>query len=289
MGTAPTTTEKITPGQMKDLAAALVQGLPNDMSFAKAEEWLGKKKKLGDHVKAIFAEDVVVVQPPPEPEIVLPAALDWRATYKELGGTDQQYDEAIADLDTSEKAGSWAVLVLNLVRKEGDKEVRLVTPNRVRDVLNRIGAEANPPFTAVSWYSDMDVEFADDPANNIKRNDRNPYRDGSYVIDVEAALEPPADACKSANWRKDRGLVDTTHLEDWLLELAVYTTVKKHINTKRWGKSGASRGSHGSVPCLRFHADRRKVYGSLCSADDSIPVFCARPAVLRQPKVGANS
>jgi len=48
------TVQIITPGQMKDLASALAQSIPNNLSFAQAEHWLKNKKGLGCKVRDIL-------------------------------------------------------------------------------------------------------------------------------------------------------------------------------------------------------------------------------------------
>ncbi len=243
--------------------------------------------KIGgeDRAEALLRGEWMLVEVNPPvviEEVPLPTALDWRVTYKILGVEPEEYDAKIAGLEMGDRMGRWTVPVLDFFRRDGDEEIRLVTLNKVRDALHQIGAKAKPKFAAKSWYADMDTAFADDQVKNIKRNDRNPYRDGSYVVDVEATVEPPVNANQDANWRRSQGLVDTTHLEDWLLELAYHITTGGHLNVARWTKSGGSRVSYGLVPCLFFDSGDGKVYGYDCSPDHSGGPVCARSAVPRQ-------
>jgi hypothetical protein len=44
----------LTPGQMKDLAGAIVEGIPANMSFERAQYWIGKKSQLAKEIKKIL-------------------------------------------------------------------------------------------------------------------------------------------------------------------------------------------------------------------------------------------
>jgi len=39
------TVRTMTPGQMKDIISALVQGVPTGMTFETAESWVGKRER----------------------------------------------------------------------------------------------------------------------------------------------------------------------------------------------------------------------------------------------------
>jgi len=51
MATAP-----MSAGQMKELASAIVEAIPSDLPSGLAQKWIGKKKELGNRLRAVLLD-----------------------------------------------------------------------------------------------------------------------------------------------------------------------------------------------------------------------------------------
>src|SRR3989344_2728660 len=82
-----------------------------------------------------------------------------------------------------------------------------------------------------SYYDDLDKETADDPVKKIRRNDRDPNRDGSYIRSFLAVIEADEEnANKSANQLKEEGHEDITLMERLFLELVYFLMTGEHLD-----------------------------------------------------------
>lgn len=69
------TVRMVTPGQIKDIISAVVQGVPTNMTFGMAESLIGNKGKLTAQVRKIFSATN------PYAELLA----DWQTFYRDIG------------------------------------------------------------------------------------------------------------------------------------------------------------------------------------------------------------
>lgn len=51
------TVREMTNGQLKELIAAVIEGIPTDLTFDTAKRWIGNKRKLGTSLRAMLADE----------------------------------------------------------------------------------------------------------------------------------------------------------------------------------------------------------------------------------------
>lgn len=220
MATAP-----LSPGQMKDLASACVEAIPADLPSDIAQRWIGRKKELGNQLRAILLGD--------EAEIF--SAINWQKTYEALG-METEYAEFVKTHEVKEDSSLWTVPVL-----------KSVICNRIVAALRKQGVDV--------------YTYVDDIDKDVPTNDRDPNRDGSYVVSFVRTVEADeANKNFSANELAKRGHKGITLLERLLLELGYFLTTNKHLDEKNWTLCSGSRHVYGFVPHVHWDSDDRKVY-----------------------------
>lgn len=230
--TAPRT---LTPGQMKDLASALVQAIPSDLPFEVAEELLKNKGDLGDEVRKILLRNVSYYP-----------TLPWYRVYKLIGMTDGFRAFITEKGGIVQQEGLWTLPVL-----EG------LTCSKVIQAMRNLG---------------VDIRCRDDIDDVITIDDRDPNRDGSYVVSFKANREADEDTKNlSANELKEHGHEGITVLERLLLELFYFLDGKerKHLDQKEWTMCSGSRLSDGNVPIIHRNNFYRYVFVHSCTLDHS--------------------
>lgn len=222
MSTAPKT---ITAGQTKDLASALLQAIPSDLSADVAQKWIGKKGELQSRITRILLSE----------DNGKTSTLNWLKAYEMLGMTSE-YHSKIATLAISEQEGLWTVPVL-----------KGVTCNKVVVALQKAGCK--------TWL------YRDNLDEEVTQNDRDSNRDGNYAVAFQSNIEADEEnKNKSADQLQKSGHKGITLLERLLLELACFLTTGKHLDVKNVTLCTGSRSSDGGAPDVRWGSDRRKVY-----------------------------
>ncbi|PIT88573.1 MAG: hypothetical protein COU29_02230 [Candidatus Magasanikbacteria bacterium CG10_big_fil_rev_8_21_14_0_10_36_32] len=97
-------------------------------------------------------------------------------------------------------------------------------------------------------------QYADDLDNSVPTNDRDPRRDGSYIIRVRDRVEADEENKNlSADTVKSRNMVTLTLLERIVLELFCFWKTGKHLDIQNTTLCSGSRNFDGGVPgcCLR--------------------------------------
>ncbi|MEK7192861.1 MAG: hypothetical protein AAB682_01870 [Patescibacteria group bacterium] len=101
------------------------------------------------------------------------------------------------------------------------------------------------------------------------KNSRDP-KSGSYVVSFRRAREAPkAYRNFSGNQLADQKIDSITLLERLLLGFGFFFTMGKHLDTKSWTLCAGSRYRGGSVPCVRWRIDYRKVCVRWGGRDDA--------------------
>lgn len=181
---------------------------------------------------------------------------NWQAVYEKLGRLSEleKFLAENANADCGHQ-NFWSAPVL-----EG------VTPNKVVAAMRVAG---------VKFYL-----YADDLDLAVTTNDRDPNRDGSYVVHFRETVEAdPELAGKSANDLAREGVKSITLLERLLLEFAYFLATGEHLDIENTTLCSGSRYSDGRVPGVGWGADDGEVYVGWCRPDNRSPGLRARAAV----------
>ncbi len=162
--------------------------------------------------------------------------LDFAKVYEVLG-MSAEYAEFVKanEAALANKSGLWTVVAL-----------KGVTPNKVIAAFRKLEV-------GLSLYSDnLDTE--------VTKNDRDPNRDGSYVVRFKKTIEADEELKNlSADDLKKQNVKGNTLLERLLLELGYFLVTGQHLDVKNWTLCAGSRGSDGSVPDVRWNSDGREL------------------------------
>ncbi len=189
----------------------------------------------------------------------IPIQFNWSSVYETLDMSVED-DSEIANLAISETEGLWTVPVL-----------KGLTHQKVVDALKKAGS---------GFWS-----YLDDLDKSVVHNDRDPNRDGSYVVAFQATVEADEEFKNlSADQLKEQNHQGITLLERLLLELAYFLATGKHLDVKNVTLCSGSRNRHGGVPSVYWIADNRKVYVYWYDSDDRSAHFRSRSVVSCQSK-----
>lgn len=218
-----TAPECLTAGQMKDLCSAVSQAVPGDFSRAKAEEWLRQKGKLGEMVRMVLQGCEVI---PPD--------INWELTYKKL---DMEVEwELVKGLALPKRRDLWVVPM-----------AKGVTSNKIVRGHKKLG---------VDYFL-----YVDDLDTAVPTHDRDPNRDGSYLVGFNRAVEADEEnAGSSADQLAQVKHKGNTLPERLLLGAGFYITTGLLLDVVNWTLCSGSRGSGGNVPDVYFYSDSHKVY-----------------------------
>ncbi|MCX6722987.1 MAG: hypothetical protein NT094_02845, partial [Candidatus Staskawiczbacteria bacterium] len=127
--------------------------------------------------------------------------------------------------------------------------------------------------------SDLKVwTYVDDLDKNVPTNDRDPNRDGSYVVGFRRVVEADEEnANKSASTLKAENHKGITLLERLLLELGYFLTTGQNLDVANITLCTGSRGARGNVPSVYFDYGRVRV--DWCHPSDSGGILRSRSAV----------
>ena len=217
------TVRAMTPGQMKDIISAMVQGVPTNMIFEVAESWVGNKGKLTAQVRKIFSATN------PYAELLA----DWQVFYRDVFGIEADFSNLTIP---TKQAGFDRLLVL----------AQGMTPQRLYDKCKELFP---------SW------KYTDDDLDKIVISDRT-AKDGAYAIWIRDRVEADEELKNlSANQLKQQNISGITLEEREIYELKFFKETGKHLDIQNWTLCSGSRGSVGCVPGAGWHGDEFKASG----------------------------
>src|SRR3989344_6101311 len=210
MGTAP-----MTLGQMKDLISAVNQAIPTDLTFDQAAKLLGKKKKLGDRIRAAFddAEEVVVVQAPSS--TIKVATVPLQGFDIQLQKQTEFFEKYFGfKLDLSS---------VKIPKHQEGFDRLIIVPQELGQPwkLGNRKAKVQP----LNWLYDVCAKnfkcwrYTEDLDDSISEHDRHP-KNGTYAILVRDRQEADEEN-KNLSGRhfRDKNLLTQTLIEGMLHEL----------------------------------------------------------------------
>jgi len=237
-----TASKIITAGQMKELTSAVVQAIPTDLSFDDAQYWIGRKRDLGDGIRAILWGKQV--------KGIAELIANWQRFYTKFFGT--AFDFSDVKIPEKQPGFDWLVVV-----------AKGLTPNQVFDVCQK-------HFSCWRYRDDLDKETEG-------RNDREPKE--HYAIWVRNRQEADEELKnRSAENLKENKIKGITLLERFLLELWYWNETGEHLDIQSITLCAGSRDSGGRVPDADYWNNGE--FGvSWCDPQDANSYLRARAAV----------
>lgn len=212
------TVRLMTTGQFKELQAAVIEQLPPDLTFDRANLLIGRKRWIGREIARILRGSEL-------PDEVI---AEWQAFYRKLG----------LEVDLSG-------LVLPDYEKGFDR--LLVIPKGL--TLNRIWAICRERFGGKVWSW-----CGDDLDSNVPINDRSSI--DSYAIRVRDRVEADEELKSlSANDLKKKKIPGITLLERLVYELKYFDETGDHLDLENWTLCTGSRYSDSDVPDVYWDSD----------------------------------
>ena len=207
------TVRMMTTGQMKDLSSALLQGMPANLTFDQAKQWISNKKKLAAEVRKIFGASI-------NPYANLIAG--WEKFYEKRG-----WKVDFSDLVIPEKPDGWRHIFV----PEG------MTPQGGYDLCLK-------DFKCWKYCGDKSL-------NDVVAHEDRAAEKGSYVILVRDRLEADEEnKNRSANDLAKANFSGITLTERLVFEDKVYDETKQHLDVSNWTYCTGSRYSDGNVPSV---------------------------------------
>ncbi len=226
------TVRAMTPGQMKDIISAMVQGVPTNMIFEVAESWVGNKGKLTAQVRKIFSATN------PYAELLA----DWQVFYRDVFGIEADFSNLTIP---TKQAGFDRLLVL----------AQGMTPQRLYDKCKELFP---------SW------KYTDDDLDKIVTSDRT-AKDGAYAIWIRDRVEADEELKNlSANQLKQQNISGITLEEREIYELKFFKETGKHLDIQNWTLCSGSRYGGGYVPYANWCSGKFKVYWNGPSRADGL-------------------
>lgn len=125
------------------------------------------------------------------------------------------------------------------------------------------GLTCNKLVAAMKTLGAQFYLYADDLDKAVPTNDRDPNRDGSYIVSFARNFEADEEnKNQSANSLAKAGHKGITLLERLLLGLGYFLATGKHLDESNWALCSGSRYGVGSVPHVYWDSDDRKVFVS---------------------------
>lgn len=178
----------------------------------------------------------------------------WEQVYELLGMKSEYMDFAAAS-PGNDNPNFWTVPV-----------VKGVTCNKVVVALRKRGVNV--------------ILYEDDLDANVTENDRDPNRDGSYIMGFLHTVEADEENKDlSANQLKEQNHKGVTLLECLLLELGYFLATGKHLDEKTVTLCAGSRYSNGNIPSVSWDSGYRRVCVSWFNPDDHCNDLRSRSAV----------
>jgi hypothetical protein len=198
-------------GQLKDLCATVVQGVPTDLTFESADEALSHKTELLAHVRSFYLFRSDLGDP----------LKDWERFYKKV--FDLTVDLSGVKIP-AKKAGFDRLVGV----------VPGITLNRVYDVSAKY-------YKCWRYTEDLDTA--------IPKHDRDPNKIGAYAIWIRGEEEPDVKLLNSsANDLTGNQTKTVTIMEQKIFELKYFLETKRHLDQKKVTLCAGSRDADGRVP-----------------------------------------
>jgi hypothetical protein len=179
--------------------------------------------------------------------------INWVKVYKALGLEDE-WNQA-KGLVLTERQDLWVMPM-----------AKGVTSNKIVAGHKKLG---------VDYYL-----YASDLDKTAPKHDRDPNRDGSYVVGFARTVESDKEnANKSANQLAKVGHKGITLPERLLLGVGYYVTTGQHLDVVNWTLCTGSRYRDGYVPGVGWSPDNRKIYVRWYDPDSSRDDLRSRSAV----------
>jgi hypothetical protein len=232
-------------GSWVEFVSSVVRQLPRpeEIDATICEGWSKNQESLKKVLAGALLPPTKVVIPA-KPRIVeaLPD-IDWPLTYAKLGMEAEYTEVSKKFVFPPTNPNLWIVPMFPGV-----------TPNKI-----------------VSGYRNLGVDvytYRDDLDTDVTQNDRDPNRDGAYLIGFRRTIEADEEnANKSASQLakvKHKGIVLCERL---LLGFGFYVTTGQPLDVKNQTLCTGSRDAHGDVPNVYWNPDSRKVYVYGCNPD----------------------
>ena len=214
------TVQLMTPGQMKELASAVLEGIPTNLSAQRVQYLIGRKRKLAEEIKKILAGTVHDFG-----ELLS----DWQKFYREVFGVELD----LSSIHIPE-------------RRDGFDRLLVIAQGMTQ---NRIYAKCAELFRCWKYLDNLDEITSDrDPKN------------GAYAILVRDRQEVDEELKNlSANDLKAKNITTETLPERLIHELKFFKEAGKHLDEKNWTLCAGSRYPDGHIPYVRWHGDSMRV------------------------------
>ena len=135
-----------------------------------------------------------------------------------------------------------------------------------------------------SFRDNLDLELADNAVEGFKGNDRDPNRDGCYLIEVSRGIEgEPETVNQSPKQTWEQGHQGITLLEGLFLKYVFWLATGHWLVTKLFLICSGSRFRGGGIPVLRWLAGDRGLYVSGFGARDYSSLICFYPSCFCLP------
>lgn len=218
------TVRLITARQYRELMAAVIEQFPTDITFARAQQLIGRKRIIGEEIARILRGS----------ELPTGVIAEWTAFYQKVG----------IEVDLTG-------LVLPDYEKGLDR--LLVIPKGL--TLNQFWAACQKLFGGKTWSA-----YGDDLDANVPTNDR--VSTVSYAIRVRERVEADEELKNmSANDLKKKKIASITLLERLVYGSKYFDETGQHLDRKNATLCAGSRYSDGNVPYVCLNSDGRVCVG----------------------------
>ena len=215
------TVRVMTPGQMKEIISAMVEGVPAGMAFETAKSWVGNKGKLTAQVRKIFSSTN------PYAELLA----EWQAFYADVFGIGTDFSSLVIP-------GKRADFDRLLILAQG------MTPQRLYDKCKEL-------FPTWKWTGN--------DLNKIVKSDRTAKND-THAIWIRDLVEADEELKNlSANNIKRQNIIGITLEERLVYELKFFRETGKHLDIKNVTLCSGSRDGGGGVSSVSWSGGRLDV------------------------------
>ena len=215
-------TAPVTAGQMKELASAIIQAIPNNLPADVAQRFIGDKKRLGKKFRELLFEDNIDVS------ILISS---WKDFYQKFFGIDADFSK------------------ISILEKQPGFDRLIIIAQGL--TLNQVYSKCAENFPCSRYTENLDKA--------ITQNDRDSNK-GSYAIWARDRIKADEELKNlSANDLKKKNILGITLLEHLLYGLKYWVETGKHLDIQSWTLCSGSRDSDGNVPNVRWYDDELEV------------------------------
>ena len=214
------TVRLMTPGHMKELIAAVVEGIPSDLSHDAAQKLIGKKKRIAKGVRGVLLErEDSLIATNYAKEI-----LDWQNFYERVFNLN--IDLGANVIPARPEQGKWRLLFIANIS------------------LEDLYAKCNKLFNCWRWTESNFDQI-------VTQNERAVRFNSGYAIWVKDEVEADEDLKNlSANDIKGKGIATETLAERLIHELKFFDETGKHLDIDNVTLCSGSRYGDGDVPSV---------------------------------------